>query len=89
MYCASFNDDVQSLYNPDGDPSIEVTIGYNGTDCVVNIATTETVENIEYVKSNITKEVVVQEIIEREAGPGETIYVEEETKGFQSGTRQD
>lgn len=88
-YCASFTDDVKALYNPESDPDINVTISFNGTDCVVNVASVETVEQIEYIKSNITKEIVIQEIIKRDAGPAEIIYVQDEqsAKDFRSGTR--
>jgi len=63
---------------------------YNGTDCVVKVDSTEYVEQIEYVKSNITNEIIVQEIIQREAEEAEIIYVQEEldVKSFQSGTRE-
>lgn len=60
---------------------------YNGTDCVVFVSSTETVENIEYVKSNFTEEIIVQEIIKKDAEAPEIIYVEEEKPSFRSGVR--
>lgn len=91
LYCASFQSDVEVLYNPDKRDDIQVEVSYNGTDCVVSVNSTEYVEQIEYVKSNITNEIIVQEIIQREAEEAEIIYVEEEVevKDFKSGTREE
>ena len=60
---------------------------YNGTDCVVFVSSTEIVENIEYVQSNITEEIIVQEIIKKDAEAPKIIYVEEEKPSFRSGVR--
>lgn len=79
------------MYNPEEDPEVFVTVSYNGTDCVVSVNSTETIEQIEYIKSNITNEIIVQEIITREAEEAEIIYIEEEieVRDFKSGTRQE
>lgn len=74
-YCESFQSDVEALYNPDNNPETFVKVSYNGTDCVVSVNSTEYVEQIEYVKSNITNEIIVQEIIQKEAEEAEIIYV--------------
>ena len=74
-YCQSFQSDVEALYNPEADPEVFVAVSYNGTDCVVSVNSTEYVEQIEYIKSNITNEIIVQEIIQREAEEDEIIYV--------------
>ena len=90
-YCQSFQLDVEALYNPEDDPEIFVDVTYNGTDCVVSVNSTETVEQIEYIKSDTINEVIVQEIIQRDALDAEIIYVQEEVevKDFQSGIRQE
>lgn len=54
---------------------------------MVFVSSTETVENIEYVKSNFTEEIIVQEIIKKDAEAPEIIYVEEEKPSFRSGVR--
>jgi len=71
---------VEALYNPEDDPEIFVDVTYNGTDCVVSVNSTETVEQIEYIKSDTINEVIVQEIIQRDALDAEIIYVQEEVE---------
>ena len=47
---------------------------------MVSVNSTEYVEQIEYIKSNITNEIIVQEIIQREAEEAEIIYIQEEVE---------
>ena len=54
---------------------------------MVFVSSTEIVENIEYVQSNITEEIIVQEIIKKDAEAPKIIYVEEEKPSFRSGVR--
>lgn len=55
---------------------------------MVNVKAEQEVEVYEYIQNNITKEVIVENVVTKinEVDP-EIIYVEEEVKDFRSGTR--
>ncbi len=56
---------------------------------MVTVSSTETVDIIENVPSNVTNETVVKNYITKEAPPADVVYVKEDKKNFKSGTRQD
>ena len=78
LYCQTFLDDAVALHNPEGDPTKNVTVKYNGKSCVIEVSSTETIENIEYVASDKVNEIVVEEVITKikESDPN-IVYVEE------------
>ena len=68
---------------------MNVTVVYNGTDCVVKIERLETVEVIEYIEANFTNEIFVEQTVTigDNSTSNETIYVQEKLKDLKSGER--
>lgn len=71
-YCAQYDEQYQELYNPTNDTNINITVAYNGTNCVVYYSRLETYEL--YETDDSFEAIIIEEIL-YEKEKVEPIYI--------------